>query len=191
MEKKILDDDLILQDKNKVEPKLLNWVSILILWLGIGYCLFEGIITDMRVIAGIVLLVIATLATYFKFELGVKITLGIIVIGVFSLVKYVPISYSCEFGFGVVGFAFELVILFIGIIHYFTNRAVLYPFLNGMLNRKVSVEESLEEERKRINGYKHQFSRKSMEELKSIIENKKLLPEAIKAAEELIEKRKA
>ena len=190
MEKGILDENLTFKDGNKIQPKLLNWVSIIILWGGIGYCYVNGIITEIQVIAGIFLLIISTIVTFFKYEVGVKITLGIIALGVLSLVKYFPISYSIGFGIGNFGLAFEMLIFLIGIIHYFTNKEILSKFLNGLINREVSEEELQAEERSRINGYKNRFSKKNMDELEVIANNESLLPEAIKAAKELIEKRK-
>lgn len=190
MEKDLIDDESTFKGKNKVKPKLVHWISIIILWGGIGYCFVNGIITEIQVIAGIILLTISTIITYFKYEIGVKITLGIIALGVLSLVKYFPISYSIGFGIGDFGLAFEMLIFLIGIIHYIINKEVLSNFLSGLMNKDVSEEELHAEKRSRINGYKNRFSKKNMDELEEIAKNESLLPEAIKAAKELIEKRK-
>ena len=186
----MLGNNLSFKAENIIQPKLMNWLSLIILWGGIGYCSIRGIITDVQVALGVILLIISTVATYFKYEAGVKITLGIIALGVLGLVKYFPISYSIGFGIGDFGLDFEMVTFLIGIIHCFTNREVLSDFLSEMMNREVSKEELHTEERSRINGYKNRFSKKNNEELEVIVNNESLLPEAIKAAKELIEKRK-
>lgn len=190
MEKEILDDDLAFKEKITTTTKLVNWISIIIFWIGIGYCFVSGIIRDPEVIAGIILLIVATITTYLKYELGVKITLGVIVVGVLSLVKYFPISYSISFGFGDFGLVFEMLVFLIGIIHYLTNKEITSSFLSGIINREISEEEEQAGERNRINRYKNQFSTKKTKELEVIINNERLLPEARKAAKELIEKRK-
>ena len=190
MEKDILDNELIFKDKNEAKPKLINWTSIIILWGGIGYCFVNGIKTEIQIIAGILLLIISTIVTFFKYDVGVKITLGIIALGVLSLVKYFPVSYSIELGIGNFGLAFEILILLIGIVHYHTNKEILSELISGLINREVSEEELQAQERNRINGYKNLFSKKKSDELEVIANNGSLVPEAIKAAKELIEKRK-
>jgi hypothetical protein len=36
MEKDILDNDLTFKGENEFQPKLINWTSIIILWIGIA-----------------------------------------------------------------------------------------------------------------------------------------------------------
>lgn len=186
--KTVLDDELSVEGQSKEKSKLINWTSIIILWGGLSYCFVDGSITETKVIIGVLLLLVSTATTFFKYEVGTKITLGAIVIGVFSLAKYFPISYSIGFGVGGFSLTFEVLILLIGIVHYLTNKEILSKFVSGLMNRKVSKEELQAKERRRINGYKNQFSKKNMEELEAIANNERLLPEAIEAAKELIEK---
>lgn len=188
MEKRNSTDELAIS-KNKSQPTSLNWTSIIILWIGIVLCFFSGIISDIQVILGIILLSLSTLITYYKYELGTKITFGIIVLGVLSIVKFFPSSYSIGFGIGDYGVSFEILIILIGIIHFITNRTILSKFLKETFNRDASEEEIQLKERRKIDGYKNRFSRKSIDELQEVLNNKLLLPEAIKAAEELIDEK--
>lgn len=190
MEKEILDEDLVLKEGNKTHPKLVNWISIIILWGGIVHCFLNGIITNIQVIAGLSLLIISTITMYFKYEIGVKITLGIIILGVLGIVKYSPISSLI--GFRIMGFDFALEILAVitGIVHYYTNRIFFSNFLNGIMDNEVSEAEIRAIESSKTRGFKKRFSKKSTDELKKIIDNENLLPEARRAASELIEERK-
>lgn len=190
MEREVLDEEMVLKEGNKTHAKLVNWISIIILWSGIVHCFLNGIITNIQVIAGLSLLIISTITTYFKYEIGVKITLGIITLGVLGIVKYSPISYSIGFRIIGFGFAVEMLIFTTGIIHYYTNRTFFLNFLNQIMNREVLEEEVQAAERSKINGFKNRFSKKSTDELKGITNNENLLPEARIAAKELVEARK-
>lgn len=188
MNSEILDEGFETKEKNRIE--IMNWISLIILWFGIGYCGISGLFGELKVIVAIVLLIISTAITYFNYELGVKITLGIILVGVLNLVDFFPIKYSISFGVNVIEIGFEFILFGIGIIHYFTNREELSKFFNDLFNREMTAEEIKSAQRPRINGFKSRFSNKQIGELEIIVKNNKLVPEAIKAAKELIEEHK-
>ena len=184
MENQILDDGFENRyDGNQIQ--FVHWISLIILWIGIAYTGFIGLIGDIKVIAAIVLLVISTATTYFNYELGAKITFGIILIGIINLVNFFPIKYLISFG----ALGFELILLAIGIIHYFTNRKEVSKLLKAIFYKERSEEEIQTAKHSKINAFKRRFSNKKTEELEAIANNTKRAPEAIKAARELIEEK--
>ncbi len=99
MNNDILDD---LTSKNEVTfiPTAFNWSSIILLWIGIFFCFNEGIILNIKVIIGILLLLGATIISLYNFKLGIKVTLAIIVLGVVHLVTFYPYEFSFGFSIG-------------------------------------------------------------------------------------------
>ncbi|MFT5834929.1 MAG: hypothetical protein ACI97N_002573 [Cognaticolwellia sp.] len=188
MEHEILDDEFQVKEKRN-QMQFINWISLIILWIGIGQCGFVGITDRPKVIAAIVLLIISTITTFAKYELGVKITLGIILLGVLNFVDFSPTKYFISFGINAIEIGIEFSLFVIGIIHYFTNRKELSKFLKDLLNREISEEEIKSTLRSEINGFKRRFSTKEIGELEMIANNDELLPEAVKAAKELIEEK--
>jgi len=189
MNSEILDDEFLNEEKIK-GIQIVNWIPIIILWGGIGYCGINGLLSEIKVIAAIILLILSTGITYFNYELGVKITLGTILIGTINLVDFFPVKYFITFGIKTFEIGFEFLLFGIGIIHYVTNREELSKFLKELINREVSKEELESDQRSKIDGFKRRFSNNQIRELEMIVNNDKLLPEAIKAAKELIEEKK-
>ena len=187
MNPEILDDGF--EHKETKRFQIVNWMSIIVLWGGIGYCGINGLLSEVKVIAATFLLILSTGITFFNYELGVKVTLGIILIGTLNLIDFFPINHF--FGFGINGFeiGFEFILFGVGILHYFTNRQALSKFLKDVFNREITEEDIKSIQRSRINGYKRRFSSKSIGELEMIVKNDELLPDAIKAAKELIEEK--
>lgn len=188
MNSEVLDDGLANEEIKEIQ--IANWISIVILWGGIVFCGINGLLSEPKVTAAIILLILSTGIMYFNYELGVKITLGTILIGIINLVDFFPIKYIVSFGINAIEIGFEFLLFGIGIIHYFTNREKLSKFLKDLINREVSEEEKISTKRSQINRFKRRFSNKSIGELEMTVNNDKLLPEAKKAAKELIEEKK-
>jgi hypothetical protein len=189
MEKDILDNDLTFKGENEFQPKLINWTSIIILWIGIAYSIFNGLISDTQDIAAIILLAIATIISYLNFNIGVRITLGIILAGVVNLVNFFPHRYELYFAINGFEIGFELILFMIGLIHCLTNRKNLSSLIEVLKNRDVSEEEIELAKRPRINGFKNRYSNKDISELREIANNKNLVPQANRAARELLEEK--
>lgn len=66
------------------------------------------------------------------------------------------------------------------ILHYFTNRKVLSRYFSVLLNVEPAHEESRIIERGSINRFKRRFAKRRDEDLATIVNNEKLLPEAKK-----------
>lgn len=189
METEKPDDDLTSKDRNEVSTKWRNWASIIILWGGILYCLIAGVISDIRVLAAIIFLSATTIINYFNLSLGAKVTLGLIIIGIFNLVDFFPVKVTMGFEIMGVEIGLEFILFGIGIIHYFTNRGELSKFIREVLKRDLSDEQIRSVYRVKVNRFKRNFSNKEIPELEGISNNKKLLPEAIQAALELIDEK--
>lgn len=189
MSTEIFEDTLVNEDKRK-GAQIVHWISILILWAGIGYCGINGLWSEIKVVAGIVLLILSTGIMYFNYELGVKVAMGTILIGIINLVSFFPIKLFISFGIDAIEIGFEFLLFSVGVIHYFTNRKELSKYLTDLLSREISEEEEKFAQRSRINGFKRRFASMQIDELESIINNADLLPEAIKAAKVLMEEKK-
>ncbi len=185
MEAELLDDDFILKDNKEPEPSIYNWLAIIILWIGMGLNLKNGLITDVQVIIAGALLIAASILTFKNFKLGVKLTFFIILIGIFSFVDFFPNKYELIIGI----IKFELILLLIGIIHYFSNKKLLKPYLKNLIYSPATEEEKQKDNDSRVKGFKTRFSDRSNDELEGIISNKLLVQEAIQAAREILEER--
>ncbi len=188
MNNEILDDGFEYEETKRFQ--IVNWISIIVLWGGIGYCGINGLLTDIKVIAALLLLILSTGITLFNYELGVKVTLGTILIGTINLIDFFPLKHFFSFGINGLEIGFEFILFVVGVLHYLTNREVLSKFLKGIFNREITEEEKKSTQRTSINGFKRRFSSKSIDELEMIVSNNELLPAAIKAAKELIEEKK-
>ena len=108
-------------------------------------------------------------------------------LGIAGLLRFSPFNY--EVGIGIVNFrpSIKILPLLVGVLHFFTNKGTLAPFLKNIFNREISKEDAQAIERGKIDGFKKRYAQKSVSELRALTENKGLLPEARKAAGELLE----
>ena len=189
MDTDLLDDEFIIKNQKESIPRFLNWLTIFILWSGIGICIAFGLMYDTQVIIAILLLFIATIFNYYKYRIGTKITFGIILLGVFNFIRFSPFTYGISFGIGGFILKVEVILFTLLIIHYYTNREVLSKFFSQLMNVDTSYETNRAITRGNISGFKRRFSKKSTEELNAIINNPKILSDAKTAAQEVINER--
>jgi len=188
MQQEILNNESISpSEKGKPNP-LLRWTALLLLWIGTAFCIAARLTSEPRVFAGMVLLAFSTVMTYLRPEVGIKITLGVIVLGVVSLLTFSPFNYEVGIGIGNFRPSIQVLPLLVGVLHFVTNRETLTPFLKNIFNREVSQEDAQAIDRGKIDGFKKRYARKSSSELRAMTENMGLLPEARKAAEELLDR---
>lgn len=188
MNSEILDDDFQ-SNEDKSKPTFINWISVIILWIGIFWSIFEGLITNWQVAAGFILLIIGTILCIANFSKGVKFIFIILFLATVNLIEFIPIVLEIEFGFFDIGIGLDFVHLGILLLHYFTNKKELAQFLDYIINKPISEEEKQASIDKKISAFKYQFSKRSLKELKEIENNERLLPEAIQAAKELIKEK--
>lgn len=169
--------------------KTISWLSIALLWVGLFLCYSHGILSEGKVIAGSILVIVTTATAYWKYEIGAKLALFVLLLGVLNLIAFSP--YKVFFGIEVGGIAVgvEFIALVLGAIHYILNREVLSSFVNDLFNRQPTPEEQKLAKRRRIMNFKNRLESKSASELQAILSKNELIPEALLAAKELLEEK--
>lgn len=185
MDDQILDTDFI-EEARRARPKIISWIPLILLWIGIASCGAMGLIFEADVIYTSVLLLATSAVMYFKPKVGKIITLLMILLGVFNVLAFFPITYNL--GIRVVKFFLniEVIMLAIGLLHMWINKDDLIPYLRKLFYG--SEEEQVAASTSKIDAFKRRFSGKSIEELKVIMVNEMLTPEAREAARQLIQK---
>lgn len=181
MEHQLLDNDLI---EKKEKRSIINWATIIILWLGIGRCIASGFFGTPKLTIAIILLSITSVVMFKNYAFGVKLTFGLLLIGLFKAVDFFPFDIYFEFGANKIGIGIDLLFIGIAAIHVLTNKEEASKFL-GTVFRPSEAEAKLNQ-RTKINSFKKRFSNKKLAELEIIATNDKLIPEAGEAAKELI-----
>lgn len=185
MKDQILDDHFVKNQPGRPRSTLMNWSSTLFLWAGILACIAKGLYLDWQVLLAGALLGITTVISYLNFSRGVRMTFLLIGIGLFGGLTFFPIEYTMGIGFLQV----NIMLLVVGLVHFYTNKDQLSTFLKGILKPDIPEDEIKAIGRSQIDNFKTRFAHKNLSELTAITENNKLLPEAIQAAEELLEER--
>ncbi len=167
---------------NEFQVGILNWISIIILWFGIAYSLYIGLLFDPKIITAIILLSVSTVLKFFKYDLGVKVVLGVMFLGAINLISFFPMKFFYTFGTNSLQIGFELILFGIAVLHIVTNK----KSLSSLMNKEESIEEIEADRRLKIDAFKKRFSNRTLTELETTVANDDLLPEARKAAQELI-----
>jgi hypothetical protein len=189
MSNEILDYNHEVQNERE-GLQVVNWLGIILLWIGIGLTPFFGYFNLTKLIAAIILLLIATISMRFNFLLGVKITFFVALIGAVNFVDFFPFKYIFAFSILGIGLGFELILLLVTTVHFLTNRVILMEMIRDIFQSRITEGELVSARRSKVNSFKRRFSGRSLNELESIITNDKLVPEAIQAAEELLEEKR-
>lgn len=163
----------------------MNWSTLLFLWAGLIACIADNGPLDWKVIVGVIFLFLTTTMSYTNFQRGVRTTMGLILLGLFGWITFFPVQYTISFG----AIRFDLMLLVVGLMHYYVNKPQLSAFFKGTFNQGMPEQEIQAINRSRINSFKNRFAKKELSELAAITLNAQLLPEAIQAAEELLEER--
>ncbi|PPK84525.1 hypothetical protein CLV84_3685 [Neolewinella xylanilytica] len=161
---------------------LLPWTAPILLWLGIFACLLQGNTYDQRILTGAALLAVATVITFFRSEAGVLLTLPVIMAGIVGLAVFFPIQPTAGLEFGLFNLTFDLLLIFVAVIHFLTNRETFLP-----VRTEPTPRQKERELRRAVAQYKQQFARLDLPELEHIAEDRRFLPAAVRAARELIE----
>ncbi len=183
MNNQILDTDFI-EETPRARPKIISWIPLILLWIGIASCGAMGLIFEADVIYASVLLLATSAVMYFKPKIGKSITLLMILLGVFNVLAFFPITYSVGIKFVKFFLSIEVIMLAIGLLHMWINKDDLIPYLRKLFYG--SEEEQVAATTSKIDSFKRRFSGKSIGELKVIMANQMLNPEAREAAKQLI-----
>lgn len=175
MEKQILDDDLIVKERDPEK----KWLTLIILGIGL---ILSGLFGpfDMFVFTLSVISFIISLLLFLKNTRLGHIGIALMLFGQFvGLLSFFPFSIT------ITVFRLDLFALFLGIIFFVRNGDLIEK------NRLEREGENVVEKEKKFNSKKDSFKRRfrdrSKEELNQIIANQNLVPEARAAAEELLD----
>lgn len=166
---------------------LKNWIIIIVLWIGIALSCMNGLIGEIQLQAALILLVIVTIINFVKPSLGVKFILGLLVLGFLGILTFFP--FKTRIGYGNSMFLFDFYFLALAVIHLALNKSSFLGIFSSVINGDLSNEQLQKTNRVKIDTFKKRFYNKTISELTSIVEHKRLLPEALQAAQELLDER--
>ncbi|MEM9544829.1 MAG: hypothetical protein AAGA77_02595 [Bacteroidota bacterium] len=185
MDHDILDIDLVEEHEHEFQPSIWNWIAVILLWLGLILCIVFGL-HSLDVYAAMISLSIISYVFWKNYQIGVKWIFAIIIAGIIGLLTFFPIFYSIGFEYNNSEISFDILLILIGGLHYFTNREMLsYTSGSQQENENEPLHEQ-PENRAAINRFKRRFKTKQLDELEFILYNDKMVNEARKAAKELI-----
>lgn len=123
---------------------------------------------------------------FFKRALGIMLLLS-----VFHLVNFLPISFTMGLGFGELKVGVDPVNLLLLVGYYFLNRTSANVFIRKYLLPAPTPKKVAHLRRESIDQFKQNFTRKTDESLRQIVHERKLVADAVTAAHELLQERKA
>ncbi|MBG8556240.1 hypothetical protein [Hymenobacter guriensis] len=136
--------------------------------------------------------VFLNLLAYFLFRPFFKplllLTLGLTL---FSIITFLPDNIRFNFGFGDVGVGFSILGLGMMMLFYFLNKPAAHAFINQHIIPTPTTEHAAQRRRQRIDQFKQNFASKSNESLQLMLQEKKVVPDALAAAQELLKKRQS
>ncbi len=185
MDRELLDIDLVEGQEKDPQPSMLNWIAVIVLWAGLVLCIVFGFY-DLKIFAAVVSLAIVSIISKRNFKLGVKLVFVVVLAGIFDLVTFFPVYYSISIFFGENEISFNVLLILIGLLHFYMNRAFLGYAPSDQNEEENRPIHNPNENRSSINGFKRRFLKKEIDELEFILQNDKMVPEARIAAKELI-----
>ena len=154
-----------------------------------GYVNEEGVPVTYSVIDSVL---------YAGFGLGIVLTLILVnkpvwkyVFAILTILAFTPwISfYSYTFSFGIGLFSFDAIGLGLLIFHLILNPEVFESFKKILRPDPESEESKQSKFESSVTGFETRFNKKSTNELRSIVEENSLVPEAVEAAKRLLKRR--
>lgn len=136
--------------------------------------------------------VLLNLLAYFFFRPFFKpvllLTLGLTL---FSIINFLPDNVRFNFGFGDVKVGFSILGLGLVLLYYLLNKPAAHAFINQRITATPTPEQAARRRRQRIDQFRQNFARKSDESLQLMLQEQKVLPDALTAARELLQERQA
>lgn len=134
--------------------------------------------------------VLLLLSTYFlRHQFFKPLLLLTLVLALFSIINFLPDSIRFDFGFGDAGIEFSILGLGLMMLYYFLNKSAAHALIRKYLLPAPTPKKAAINKREGIDQFKKNFARKSSESLQLMIQEKKVLPTALTAAQELLEER--
>jgi hypothetical protein len=121
---------------------------------------------------------------FFKRVLGITLLLAL-----FNLVNFLPLAFSIgstlgDFPIGVSPFGLLALVVF-----FFLNRSAANAFIRNYLLPVPTPRQAAQRHRETIDQFKHTFARKTDDGLRQIVQERKLVGDALTAAQELLVER--
>ena len=182
----ILDAEFEEENPTK-KQSFLAWVSLLVLWAGVVIYVLYGAVIHLGFIFSLILLIVASVLTYFFPRTGAITTFIVIGLSVVDITAYYPVSYF--FSMGAFPLEINLLMLALLVFHFKASRMSLPKFVNWTRLPNVSAEEKEAAYRTKVNRFKRRYTDKPLEELQEIAQHDSRVPEARQAAKELLEEK--
>jgi hypothetical protein len=169
-----------MSNETPTKAKVYNYAAIIVLWIGIIFCI-KNSLYSWKVITGVIALLISTFLTFKNYKLGFYFTLSIVILGMFGIIDFFPIAREMGYKIGGSKFvSFDYQMFGILFLHYLSNSSMM------PLNRDEEEVKESELDRDKIASFKVRFDDRKESELIEIINNQKLTVEARIAANEIL-----
>ena len=178
----LLDEDLLNQSAIR-HLSVSNWSVFILLWAGIGLCIALGHLMSWPLLAAVVALAITSFLFYRRQEqLAILLLGGSLLAAAGDLLMFFPFSFS-------LGFIWLLPLDFVPIIVLILLMATNWEVYRELVVAiKGGDQQEIEADKRlaKTNRFLVVFRNKTTQELALIVEENRLVPEAIRAAEELL-----
>lgn len=168
--------------------RIVTWGIILILWLGILNCMFNGMAGNLRIIIGLISLLLMTVLQSLQHKSGIEVMQLLLLLGAFRGSQFFELEFTFEFTIGRLGAELDIYLWLMAGVHFILYRKEIKEKVRKLMFPSTEVQESIEESK--VRSFKRRFSTKDLKELEEIVNENRLIPEAIKAAQQLIIERK-
>ena len=134
--------------------------------------------------------VLLLLSTYFSYrQLFKPLLLLTLTLTLLGIINFLPVSARFNIGFGDAGIGFSILGLALMVWYYFLNRSAAHAVIRKNLFPAPTPKKAAMNKRESIDRFKKNFARKSTESLLLMVQERKVLPLALAAAQELLEER--
>ncbi len=190
MQEDIIDDYFIEKPKQS-RLKWVGYASLVILCLGLFLCFRNGLLGNIKVLIAIVALSVTTGLTFYKPKIGLKVTMVLILLANFGLIRFFPFTVGVGLRIGSFLIGVEFIMMMVACLHIGTNWDEFSAIPDQFTNKEKVQRKREEAAQQKINYFKSRFANKSIAELKVKAGDTSLLPEANRAARELLEEKQS
>lgn len=111
-----------------------------------------------------------------------------LLLGLFNVLNFTPNSTTIGLGFGDISVGVQPLSLLLTLLYCLLNQTSVSLFVRRLLPVP-SAQQAASRHRHRIDQFKQTFARKSDDDLRLIVQERRLVPDAIAAAQELMRER--
>ena len=170
--------------------------NLLLLALLIAFCCltiffsFKGEIALTKANYAGFVAVAACILSYFVARRFFKRLLGLtLLLSLSHLLNFLPTAINFGFGFGELTVSIEPISLLLLAGYYFLNRTSANTFIRQYFLPAPTPEKAAQLRREVIDQFKQNFARKTAEGLSQIVQDRRMVAEAVTAAQELLTER--